>query len=89
MAAREMRAPSTSDSLALVLLHRRTGSAKFERGAKRWVRRVQVDYALRGQEVDLLRGTMSALGTRFDRVALDALFGSCRELRLPLPTMRS
>jgi hypothetical protein len=87
MAAREMGALSTSDALALVLLYRRRGNDKFERAAKRWVGRVQVDYSLRRQEVDLLRGAMSALGSRFDSVALDALLGTCRELRLPLPTL--
>jgi hypothetical protein len=32
---------------------------------------------------------MGALGTRFDAVALDALLGTCRELRLPPPTLPS
>jgi hypothetical protein len=87
MAARELGALSVSDALALVLLYQREGSDKFERAARRWVRRVQIDHSLRHREVELLRGAMGALGTRFDPVALDALLGTCRELRLPLPTL--
>jgi hypothetical protein len=33
--------------------------------------------------------SMGALGTRFDPVALDALLGTCRELRPPLPALPS
>jgi hypothetical protein len=87
MAARELGALSLSDSLALVLLYQREGSEKFKRAARRWVRRVQIDRSLRHREVELLRGALGALGTRFDRVALDALLGTCQELRLPLPTL--
>jgi hypothetical protein len=56
MAARELGALSNSDALALVLLYQREGSEKFERAARRWVRRVQIDHRLRHQEVELLRG---------------------------------
>jgi hypothetical protein len=87
IAARELGAMWTSDALALVLLYQREGSEKFERAARRWVRRVQIDHSLRHREVELLRGTMGALGTRFHDVALDALLGTCRKLRLPLPTL--
>jgi hypothetical protein len=86
-AAREPGALSTSDALALVLLYQRSGDEKFERAARRWMRRVQVDRSLRRQEVELLRGAFVALGTRFDSVTLDALLETCRELRLPLPTV--
>jgi hypothetical protein len=48
---------------------------------------VQIDHSLRHWEVELLGGAMGALGTRFDPVALDALLRTCRELRLPLPTL--
>jgi hypothetical protein len=87
MAARELAALSLSDSLALVLLYQREGSEKFEPAARRWVRRAQVHRSLRHREVEMLRGAMGALGTRFDAVALDALLGTCRQLRLPLPTI--
>jgi hypothetical protein len=87
MAARELGALSTSDALALVLLYQREGSEKFERAASRWIRRVQVHRSLGHREVELLRGAIGALGTRFDAVALDALLGTCRELRLPDPTL--
>ncbi len=50
MATREMDALSTSDALALVLLSRRTGDDKFERAAKRWIRRVQIDHSLHRRE---------------------------------------
>jgi hypothetical protein len=86
-AARELEALSTSDALSLVLLYRCSDDAKFERAARRWARRLQVDYRLRHQEVELLRAALGALGTRFDLVALDALLGTCRELRLPQPTL--
>jgi hypothetical protein len=87
LAARELGALSTSDALALVLLYQRECSEKFERAARRWIRRVQVDRSLRHREVEMLRGVMGALGTRFDALALDALIGTCRELRLPSPTL--
>jgi hypothetical protein len=45
------------------------------------------DHSLRHQEVELLRGALGALGTRFSRVALEALVETCRELRLPSPTL--
>ena len=48
MAAREIGALSTSDALALVLLYGRTGNDKFERAAKRWIRRVQIHPIGRG-----------------------------------------
>jgi hypothetical protein len=87
MAARELGALSLSDSLALVLLYQREGNEKFERAARRWIRCVQIDRSLRHREVELLRGALGALGTRFDPVALDVLLGTCRELRLPDPTV--
>jgi hypothetical protein len=76
-----------ADSLALVLLYHREGDERFERAARRWVRRAQIDYALRHREVEPLRGALGALGSRFDVLALDALLGACRELRLPPPTL--
>jgi hypothetical protein len=42
IAARELGAISLSDALALCLLYERAGDAKFERAARRWVRRVQM-----------------------------------------------
>jgi hypothetical protein len=59
MAARELEAMSTSDALARVLLYQRKGSEKFERGARRWIRRVQIDHSLRHREVELLRRGVS------------------------------
>jgi hypothetical protein len=84
---RELDALSSSHALALVLLYQREGNEKFERAARRWVRRVQIGCSLRHREVELVRGAMGALGTRFDTVALDTLLGTCRELRLPPPTL--
>jgi tRNA(Arg) A34 adenosine deaminase TadA len=69
------------------LLYARVGDDKFERGARRWVRRVQVHHSLRHREVELLRRAMGALGSRFDQIALTALLEACRELRLPEPTL--
>jgi hypothetical protein len=79
MAARELGSLSLSDSLALVLLRQREGSDKFERAGRRWLRRMQVHRSLRHREVELLRGALGALGTRFDAVALDVLLGTCQE----------
>jgi hypothetical protein len=87
MAARELGSLSPADALSLVLLYRRAGDEKFERAARRWVRRLQIDHSLRRREVELLRGALVALGSRLDAVALDALLGTCRELRLPRPTL--
>jgi hypothetical protein len=89
MAARELGSLSLSDALSLVLLYEREGDEKFERAAKRWVRRVQIDCSLRHREVELLRAAMGALGSRFGHVALSALLETCRELRLPPPTIAS
>jgi hypothetical protein len=86
-AARELGALSTSDALSLVLLYQRERDPRFERAARRWVRRVQIDFALRHQEVELLRAAMGALGTRLGSVALDGLLGTCQELRVPRPTL--
>ncbi len=86
-AARELGALSLSDALALVLLYEREGDPKFERAARRWIRRVQIDRSLRRHEIELLRAAMGALGSRFGRVALTALLQTCRELRLPQPTL--
>jgi hypothetical protein len=88
-AAHELGGLSLSDSLALVLLYQREGDERFERAARRWVRRVQIDYRLRHEEVELLRAALGALGTRLGRVALAALLETCRELRLPPPTIAS
>jgi hypothetical protein len=87
IAARELGSISASDALALVLLYRRDGSEKFERAARRWIRRLQIDHALCHHEVELLRGAMGALASRFSRVALACLLETCRELRLPHPTV--
>jgi hypothetical protein len=78
IAARELGSLSNADALALVLLYQQHDRGKFERAARRWVRRVQIDHSLRHQEVELLRGALNALGTRFSRVALDALVETCR-----------
>ena len=86
-AARELGALSTGDSLALVLLYQRQGDPKFERAARRWVRRVQIDHALRHQEVELLRAALGALGSKFGDLGLAVLAGTCRKLRLPPPTV--
>jgi hypothetical protein len=67
IAARELGAISTSDALALVLLYQREGSEKFERAARRWVRRVQIDHSLRHREVELLRGTRARSARAFIR----------------------
>jgi hypothetical protein len=72
-----------------VPLYQRAGDEKFERAAKRWVRRVQIDHRLRHQEVEPLRAGMGALGTRLGPIALDGLLKTCRELRLPPPTLPS
>jgi hypothetical protein len=87
MAARELGALSLADALALVLLYQREGSAKFERAARRWISRVQIDHALRHQEVELLRAAAGALGTRFHDAALSVLVETCRKLALPVPTL--
>jgi len=50
---------------------------------------MQVHRSLCHREVELLRGALGALGTRFDAVALDVLLGTCRKLRLPPPTLAS
>jgi hypothetical protein len=81
-AARELGSLSLSDALSLVLLYEREGDEKFERAARRWVRRVQIDYSLRHREVELLRAAMGALGSRFGRIALAALLETCPELRV-------
>jgi hypothetical protein len=88
-AARELGPLSTADALALVLLYQSHGDSKFERAARRWVRRVQIDYALRHREVELLRGAMGALDSRLGTVGLTALLETCRKLRLPPPTLPS
>jgi hypothetical protein len=87
IAARELGSLAPADALALVLLYQRAGDEKFERAARRWIRRIQIDRSLRHREVELLRGAMGALGTRFDSVALEALLGTCRELALPSVTL--
>jgi hypothetical protein len=87
IAARELGGLSPANALSLVLLYQRAGDEKFERAARRWIRRVQIDRSLRHREVELLRGAMGALGTRFDHVALGALLETCRELALPAPTL--
>jgi hypothetical protein len=87
MAAREMGRLSLSNALSLYILYRREQDPKFDRAAVRWVRRVQLEHSLRRQEVDLPRAAMAALGSRFDAVALNAPLETCRELRLPAPTL--
>jgi hypothetical protein len=88
-AARELGSLSLSEALSLCLLYERENDPRFERAARRWVRRVQIDYSLRHREVELLRGAMGALGSRFGRVAIAALVETCGELRLPPPTVSS
>jgi hypothetical protein len=79
IAARELGALSTAEALALVLLYERSGDDKFERAARRWVTRVQIDHALRHQEVELLRAAMGVLGTRFHDAAFSALLQALPE----------
>jgi hypothetical protein len=86
-AAREMGHPSLSNALSLCVLYEREQDPKFERAARRWVRRVQIEHSLRRQEVELLRAAMAALGSRFDAAALNALLEACRELRVVPPTL--
>lgn len=87
IAARELGALSPADALSLVLLYQRAGDEKFERAARRWIRRAQIDHRLRHQEVELLRAAMGALGTRFGPVGLEAVLAACGELRLRAPTL--
>jgi hypothetical protein len=75
--------------LSLVLLYQRAGDEKFERAARRWIRRQQITRRLQHQEVELLRAAMGALGTRFDRLAREAVLAACRALRLPPPTLQT
>jgi hypothetical protein len=75
--------------LSLVLLYQRAGDEKFERAARRWIRRQQIKHRLRHQEVELLRAAMGALGTRFDGLAREAVLAACRALRLPPPTLQT
>src|SRR5919202_5405649 len=82
MAARELGSLSPDESLSLVLLYQRSGDEKFERAARRWIRRVQIDRSLRHREVELLRGALGALGSRFSRVAFACLLEACQELSL-------
>jgi len=44
MAARELGSLSPADALSLVLLYQRAGDEKFERAARRWIRRTQIDH---------------------------------------------
>src|SRR5215475_2122355 len=73
LAAREMGHLSLSNALSLCVLYRREHEPKFERAARRWVRRVQLEHSLRRQEVDLLRAAMAAVGSMFDAAAVTAL----------------
>src|SRR5919202_54789 len=73
IAARELGSLSPAESLSLVLLYQRSGDEKFERAARRWIRRVQIDHSLRHQEVELLRAAMGALGSRFHETGLSVL----------------
>jgi hypothetical protein len=58
---RELGSLSAADAFPLVLLYRQKGDEKFERAARRWIRRVQIDYSLRHQEVERLRAALCAL----------------------------
>src|SRR5919201_4655537 len=78
IAARDLGSLSPAESLSLVLLYQRSGDEKFERAARRWIRRVQIDRSLGHQEVELLRAALGALGSRFSRVALACLRETCR-----------
>ena len=89
MAARELGSLSPSNALSLVLLYKRAGDEKFERAARRWLRRLQIHHSLRHQELELVRAAMGVLGTRFHEVALAVLLETCRELRLPRPMLPS
>ena len=80
MAAREMGQLSLSNALSLCILDGREQDPKFERAARRWVRRMQLEHSLRRHEVDLLGAAMAALGSRFDAAAVNALLETCREL---------
>jgi len=87
IAARELGGLSAAKALSLVLLYQHAEDDKFERAARRWVRRLQIERSLRRQEVELLRAALVALGTRLHHVALEALLETCRELALPAPTL--
>ena len=91
MAARELGSLSPSNALSLVLLYKRAGDEKFERAARRWLRRLQIHHSLRHQELELVQCVRLwvALGTRFHEVALAVLLETCRELRLPRPMLPS
>jgi hypothetical protein len=69
-AARELSGLSVSNALAPVLLYQREGDERFERAARRWVRRVQVDHRLRHQEVEFLGAAVGAFDSRFSPIAL-------------------
>jgi hypothetical protein len=68
IAARELGSLSPTNALSLALLYQRVGDEKFERAARRWIRRLQIDRSPRHREVELLCGSFGALGTRFDPV---------------------
>jgi tRNA(Arg) A34 adenosine deaminase TadA len=87
IAARELASLSPADSLALVLLYQRLRDEKFERATRRWLRRLQIQHSLRHRELELVRAALGALGTRFEDVDLTVLLETCRELRLPAPTL--
>jgi integrase len=66
MAARELPFMSLMNSLALVVLYARTGSAKFEAAAVRWLARL----ALEGRDVRLAEHDL-----RHRRISLEHLRG--------------
>jgi hypothetical protein len=87
MAARELGSLSLSDALSLCLLYEREADARFERAFQRWLSRVGTEHALTHEQAELLRAAAGALDSPFRELALSVLVGTCRELRLPSPTI--
>jgi hypothetical protein len=86
-AAREMGTLSLSDALSLCLLYESESDPLFEKAMRRWLGRVRVEHALRHEQVELLRAAAGSLRSPFRELGLAVLNGSCRELRLPPPTV--
>jgi len=87
LAARELGSLSPSEALALCLLYETEGDPRFEKAMRRWLMRLRTEKALSHEQVELIRAAAGALRSPFRSLALDTLEGTCRELRLPPPTM--
>jgi hypothetical protein len=86
-AARELGGLSLSEALSLCLLYAAEDDPRFERAFRRWLGRARRDHALTHEQVELIRASAGALRSPFRELALAVLEGTCRELRLPLPTL--